>query len=80
MFKKKAKEWLAGLLRLQFGYDPIHTIQHKLKQSNAIRNRSKRLKEYLVRGYAFNQKRLDELQQTIRLMQWDRVRFLFLIS
>jgi hypothetical protein len=49
-------------------WNPIHTIQRKLNQSNAIQNRSKCPKEYLVRGCVLNQKRLNELQQTIRLM------------
>ncbi len=30
---------------------------------------AQRLKDFLVKGYAINQKRLDELQQTVHLIQ-----------
>lgn len=42
----------------------------KSKQGTAFRQwATQRLKEYLVEGYAINQKRLDELQQTVQLIQ-----------
>lgn len=55
-----------------YNLDVIISVGYRVKskQGTAFRQwATQRLKEYLVEGYAINQKRLDELQQTVQLIQ-----------
>ena len=55
-----------------YSLDTIISVGYRVKSKRGTEFRiwaTKRLKEYLVQGYALNQKRLDQLQQTIQLIQ-----------
>lgn len=58
-----------------YNLDMIISIGYRVNSSRATQFRiwaTKRLNEYLVKGYAINQKRLDELHQTIQLITQNR--------
>ena len=55
-----------------YNLDVIISVGYRVNSSKATQFRiwaTQRLKDYLVKGYAINQKRLDELQQTVQLIQ-----------
>ncbi len=55
----------------QYNLDAIISVGYRVNTKRGILFRqwaTQRLKDYLVQGYAINQKRLDELQQTIHLL------------
>ena len=55
-----------------YNLDAIISVGYRVKSKRATQFRqwaTQRLKDYLVQGYAINQKRLDELQQTVQLIQ-----------
>jgi death-on-curing family protein len=55
-----------------FNLDAIISIGYRVNSRQATQFRqwaTRRLKDFLVNGYAINQKRLDELQQTVQLIQ-----------
>jgi death-on-curing family protein len=55
-----------------YNLDAILSIGYRVNSKRGTQFRqwaNQRLKDYLVRGYAFNQKRLDELYQTIQIIQ-----------
>lgn len=55
-----------------YSLDTIISVGYRVKSKRGTEFRiwaTKRLKEYLVQGYTLNQKRLDQLQQTIQLIQ-----------
>lgn len=54
-----------------YNLDVIISVGYRVNSKRATEFRiwaTQRLKDYLVQGYAINQKRLDELQQTIQLI------------
>lgn len=54
-----------------YNLDVIISVGYRVKskQGTAFRQwATQRLKEYLIQGYAINQKRLDELQQTVQFI------------
>jgi len=54
-----------------YNLDMIISVGYRVNSSRATQFRiwaTQRLKDYLVKGYAINQKRLDELRQTIQLI------------
>lgn len=54
-----------------YNLDVIISVGYRVKSIRGTQFRqwaTQRLKDYLVKGYAINQKRLDELQQTIQLI------------
>ena len=54
-----------------YNLDVIISVGYRVNSKRATEFRiwaTQRLKDYLVKGYAVNQKRLDELQQTIQLI------------
>ena len=54
-----------------YNLDAIISIGYRVNSTRATHFRqwaTTRLKEYLVQGYSINQKRLDELGQTVRLL------------
>lgn len=54
-----------------YSLDIILAVGYRTNSAKAIKFRqwaTTRLKEYLVQGYSINQKRLDELGQTVRLL------------
>lgn len=55
-----------------YNLDMIISLGYRIKSNVATKFRiwaTQRLKDYLVQGYAINQKRLNELQQTVQLIQ-----------
>ena len=55
-----------------YNLDVIISIGYRVNTKRGVQFRqwaTQRLKDYLVQGYAINQKRLDELQQTVQLIQ-----------
>ena len=55
-----------------YNLDVIISVGYRVKSKQGILFRqwaTQRLKDYLVKGYAINQKRLDQLQQTVELIQ-----------
>jgi len=55
-----------------YSLDVIISVGYRVKSVQGTQFRiwaTQKLKEILVRGYAINQKRLDELQQTVQLIQ-----------
>jgi len=55
-----------------YNLDVIISVGYRVNSTKATQSRiwaTQRLKEILVQGYSINQKRLDELQQTIHLIQ-----------
>jgi len=55
-----------------YNLDAIISIGYRVNSSKATQFRqwaTQRLKDFLVKGYAINQKRLDELRQTVQLIQ-----------
>lgn len=55
-----------------YNLDAIISIGYRVNSSKATQFRqwaTQRLKDFLVKGYAANQKRLDELHQTVQLIQ-----------
>lgn len=55
-----------------YNLDAIISIGYRVNSSKATQFRqwaTQRLKDFLVKGYAVNQKRLDELHQTVQLIQ-----------
>ena len=55
-----------------YNLDVIISVGYRVKSKRGTQFRqwaTQRLKDYLVQGYAINQKRLDELQQTVQLIQ-----------
>ena len=55
-----------------YNLDVIISVGYRVNSKQGTQFRqwaTQRLKEYLVKGYAINQKRLDQLQQTIELIQ-----------
>ena len=54
-----------------YNLDAILSVGYRVNSKRGTQFRqwaTQRLKDYLVKGYAFNQKRLDELQQTLELL------------
>lgn len=54
-----------------YNLDVIISVGYRVKSQRGTQFRqwaTQRLKDYLVKGYALNQKRLDELQQTVQLI------------
>ena len=54
-----------------YNLDIIISVGYRVKSKRGTQFRqwaTQRLKDYLVQGYAINQKRLDQLQQTIQLI------------
>lgn len=54
-----------------YNLDMIISVGYRVNSSRATQFRiwaTQRLKEYLVKGYTINQKRLEQLQQTIQLI------------
>ncbi len=54
-----------------YSLDIILAVGYRTNSKNAIRFRqwaTQRLREYLIQGYSINQKRLDELGKTIKLL------------
>lgn len=57
---------------LHYNLDAIISVGYRVNSKRGTQFRqwaTQRLKDYLVKGYAINQKRLDQLQQTIELIQ-----------
>lgn len=57
---------------LYYNLDVIISVGYRVKSKQGTLFRqwaTQRLKDFLVKGYAVNQKRLDELQQTVQLIQ-----------
>lgn len=55
-----------------YNLDVIISVGYRVKSQQGTQFRiwaTQRLKEFLVQGYSINQKRLDELQQTVQLIQ-----------
>ena len=55
-----------------YSLDMIISVGYRVNSSKATQFRiwaTQRLKDYLVKGYAINQKRLDQLKQTVELIQ-----------
>lgn len=55
-----------------YNLDVIISVGYRVKSQRGTQFRiwaTQRLKEYLIQGYTINQKRLDELQQTVQLIQ-----------
>jgi death-on-curing family protein len=55
-----------------FNLDVVISVGYRVKSKQGTQFRqwaTQRLKDYLVKGYAMNQKRLDQLQQTVELIQ-----------
>ena len=55
-----------------YNLDVIISVGYRVKSKQGTQFRqwaTQRLKDYLVKGYAINQQRLDQLQQTIELIQ-----------
>jgi death-on-curing family protein len=55
-----------------YNLDVIISVGYRVNSKQATQFRqwaTQRLKDYLVKGYTINQKRLDQLQQTVRLIQ-----------
>ncbi len=55
-----------------YNLDVIISVGYRVNSKQATQFRqwaTERLKDYLVKGYTINQKRLDQLQQTVRLIQ-----------
>ena len=55
-----------------YNLDVIISVGYRVKSKRGTQFRqwaTQKLKDYLVQGYAINQKRLDELQQTVQLIQ-----------
>jgi hypothetical protein len=55
-----------------YDLDVIISLGYRVNTQRGILFRqwaTQRLKDFLVKGYAINQKRLDELQQTVQLIQ-----------
>lgn len=55
-----------------YNLDVIISVGYRIKSKQGTQFRiwaTQRLKEHLVQGYTLNQKRLDELQQTVKLIQ-----------
>jgi hypothetical protein len=55
-----------------YNLDAIISVGYRVNSHQATQFRqwaTQRLKDFLVKGYAINQKRLDELQQTVQLIQ-----------
>lgn len=55
-----------------YNLDAILSVGYRVNSKQGTQFRqwaTQRLKDYLVQGYAINQKRLDELQQTVQLIQ-----------
>lgn len=55
-----------------YNLDVIISVGYRVNTLRGVQFRqwaTQRLKEYLVQGYTINQKRLDELQQTVELIQ-----------
>ena len=54
-----------------YNHDMIISIGYRVKSQNGIIFRkwaNKILKEYLIKGYAINQERLDYLEKTVKLI------------
>lgn len=57
---------------LNYNLDAIISVGYRVNSKRGTQFRqwaTQHLKEYLVKGYAINQKRLDELQQTVQLIR-----------
>ena len=55
-----------------YNLDVIISVGYRVKSKQGTQFRqwaTQRLKEHLIQGYTINQKRLDELQQTVQLIQ-----------
>lgn len=55
-----------------YNLDVIISVGYRVKSQQGTQFRiwaTQRLKDFLVQGYSINQKRLDELQQTVQLIQ-----------
>jgi hypothetical protein len=65
--QKEGKRAVARKIKC-YNLDAIISVGYRVNSKRGTQFRiwaTQRLKEYLVKGYAINQKRLDELQQTI---------------
>jgi prophage maintenance system killer protein len=68
--QKEGKRAVARKIKC-YNLDAIISVGYRVNSKRGTQFRiwaTQRLKEYLVKGYAINQKRLDELQQTIQLI------------
>ena len=68
--QKEGKRAVARKIKC-YNLDAIISVGYRVNSKRGTQFRiwaTQRLKEYLVKGYAINQKRLDELQQTIELI------------
>jgi len=57
---------------LNYNLDAIISVGYRVNSKRGTQFRqwaTQRLKDYLIQGYTINQKRLDELQQTVQLIQ-----------
>ena len=55
-----------------YSLDVIISVAYRVKSKRGIQFRqwaTQRLKDYLVKGYAFNQKRLEQLKQVVKIIQ-----------
>lgn len=60
-----------GRISVAYNLDVIISVSYRVKSQNGIIFRkwaNKVLKEYLLNGYAINQKRLDYLEKTVKLI------------
>jgi death-on-curing family protein len=72
-FAQVQKEGLKSVKReiLHYNLDAIISVGYRVNSKRGIQFRqwaTQRLKDYLVKGYSVNQKRLEQLQQTIQLI------------
>ena len=55
-----------------YNLDVIISVGYRVKSKRGTQFRqwaTQRLKDYLVKGYAFNQKRLEQLKQVVKIIQ-----------
>ena len=55
-----------------YNLDVIISVGYRVKSKRGIQFHqwaTQRLKDYLVKGYAFNQKRLEQLKQVVKIIQ-----------
>ena len=71
MVQKEGKRMVNRIVEI-YNLDMILSVGYRVNSNQATQFRiwaTKRLKEYLVQGYAINQKRLDELGKMINLIE-----------
>jgi hypothetical protein len=70
MVQKEGKRKVNRVVEI-YNLDMIISVGYRVNSSQATQFRiwaTQRLKDYLVQGYAINQKRLNELQETIQII------------